>query len=265
MEDPPLITPSDTQPGTVNPGRLRIWLATILCKTYFLANLLIFEIILRMVSPLGKRTLLRVSSFQCRLLHGVVPLAFGELRIEGAQHLDPRRRFIVVLNHQSYLESILPLSVLAPIDPVFICKKELGYGIPAISYTLRTAGHCLIDRNDREQALGAIEEVAGRAATGEVSPVLFPEGTRSPDGQLLPFKPGGFKTLLEKTPGIPILPVLIDGGRHLFHKKQLWVRPGSRVHMRILPPLERTEGDDDTLIVRVESLMHGELDAMRAC
>ena len=133
--------------------QLKSWIGTLVAKSYFLANLVAFELILRVAHLFGRRALNVMSSVQCRLLHWSVPLAFCRLTIEGTEHLDPNRRYVVVVNHQSVMESVFPLSVLAPIRPIFICKKELGRGIPAVSYTLREGGHYLIDRKDREQAV----------------------------------------------------------------------------------------------------------------
>jgi 1-acyl-sn-glycerol-3-phosphate acyltransferase len=94
--------------------------------------------------------------------------------------------------------------------PKFVSKKELGKGIPSVSYNLRHGGSALIDRNDTKQALGEIVKLGKYIEVHNRSAVIFPEGTRSRDGHPKPFKTTGFKLLLKNAPSALVVPISID-------------------------------------------------------
>ena len=109
----------------------------------------------------------------------------------------------------------------------------------------------------------AIEDAARRAREGEISPIYFPEGTRSEDGKLLPFKKAGFAALLNSTSELPVLPMVIEGGRHIFNKKRFWVQPGSAVTVRILPPIERAGHTVDEIMQTCEDQLRDTLELLQ--
>ena len=135
--------------------------------------------------------------------------------------IDPRRAAVYVANHQSHFD--IPALVLSmPGDFRIVAKKELLY-IPIFGWALWLARFPFIDRGSRERAIRTLEKAARLFRTG-ISVVIFPEGTRSQDGRLLPFKKGGFILALQA--GVPIVPVSIRGGAEVLPKGGLRIRPG---------------------------------------
>ena len=245
------------------PGPLNA-VATFLSWSYFLSILFLFDPLVRIAHLFGQRPLHRTMGLMCRLLHGIVYLTFSRLEIEGENIPDPNEKYLIVINHQSFLEAIFPMSILNALNPAFICKEELGYGLPAISYFLRNGGHTLIDRTDPAQSLMGLAQMGRRLDAKEVSPVFLPEGTRSLDGRLLRFKRAGFVQILDRAPHARILPIIVDGGFSLFPKGFGWVRANTKVKMKILPPVSQDPAVDSSgLCQGLEKLFRRELDAMR--
>jgi 1-acyl-sn-glycerol-3-phosphate acyltransferase len=146
------------------------------------------------------------------------------VRFTASYHprLDAARPAIYVANHQSQLD--IPVLVLAmPADFRVVTKRELLY-VPVFGWALWLAGFVFIDRGDRDRAIRSLDRAAHRVRAG-TSIVVFAEGTRSPDGRLLPFKKGGF--ILAMQAGVPIVPVAIRGGHDLLPKGSLRLRRGT--------------------------------------
>ena len=133
----------------------------------------------------------------------------------------PRSGAIYIANHQSQLD--IPALVLAmPVDFRIVAKRSL-LRIPIFGWALWLAGFIFIERGDRDRAIRSLDRAARKIRRG-TSIVIFPEGTRSPDGTLLPFKKGGFVLALQA--GTPIIPVSIHGGHAVLPKGSLNARPG---------------------------------------
>lgn len=121
--------------------------------------------------------------------------------------LIPRNGPVIYMgNHQSNFD-ILALTVAIPRRFSWLAKEEL-FGIPFFGGAMRRAGYIPLDRSDGRQALKSIEDAARRIREG-VSVVIFPEGTRTHDGTLLPFKKGGF--ILASRATVPVVPFTING------------------------------------------------------
>lgn len=179
-----------------------------------------------------------------------VSLALAGIRVtlEGTQHLRPGAPAVYMPNHQSNLD-ILALQACLPGQFRWLAKKEL-FRIPLFGYAMRRADAIAIDRGDRERAIASMHQAARRIASG--TPVMiFPEGTRSPDGRLLPFKKGGFVTAIEAQ--VPVVPMVIAGSHAALPKHSLRLRPGT-VRVTILEPLATaglTFNDRDRLMNQV--------------
>ncbi|WP_294733816.1 1-acyl-sn-glycerol-3-phosphate acyltransferase [uncultured Flavobacterium sp.] len=123
---------------------------------------------------------------------------------------------IIVSNHQS-MNDIPPIVwFMRKFHPKFISKKELGKGIPSVSYNLRHGGSALIDRKDAKQALPAIKELAQYIEKNKRSAVIFPEGTRSKTGKPKQFSENGLKILCKYAPSAYIVPLSINNSWKLF-------------------------------------------------
>jgi len=178
----------------------------------------------------GAATLLAFLRVDERVVNGslarywarfVIWLASARVSVLGAGNIPSRERpYLVVMNHQSNMD--IPVLVHSlPLQIRFIGKIELKR-IPLFGSALLKAGHFLIDRGDHLKAMEGMREAGAALKLKGVSVVFAPEGTRSRDGRLLPFKKGAFVMAIET--GIPILPVTIDGTRRSLPKGSLWAR-----------------------------------------
>ena len=107
---------------------------------------------------------------------------------------------IFVSNHQSLYDIVGIIWYLRRFHAKFVSKKELGKGIPSVSYNLRHGGSILIDRKDPKQAIPLIKELSEYIETNKRSAVIFPEGTRSKDGKPKEFAQSGLKILCKYAP-----------------------------------------------------------------
>ncbi len=143
------------------------------------------------------------------------------VKVGGLEHLDKERPYIYMSNHQGSYDIFALLSCL-PVQFRWIAKKEL-FAIPILGWAMGAANYISIDRSGRRRALESIERAA-RKIKGGVSVVIFPEGTRSRDGSIQPFKRGGFTLALKS--GVPIIPITINGSRDVMARDSMRVRPG---------------------------------------
>lgn len=158
-----------------------------------------------------------------------------EVRVGGLEYL-PSGGAILVANHQSLVDIPLLLAAV-PREVRFLAKRELGR-IPLFGYAIRKAGNLFIDREDPRDAVHLVREATVRIDRGQLV-VIFPEGTRSRDGDVGEFKPGAF--YLARKKGIPLLPVLLDGGRTALPRGSLLFRPAVLV-VRVLPAMDSDDG-----------------------
>ncbi|MBP6667994.1 MAG: 1-acyl-sn-glycerol-3-phosphate acyltransferase [Gemmatimonadales bacterium] len=174
------------------------------------------------------------------------------LRGEGLERVEGMGPCVFVANHQSWLD-ILALLVLLPGSVRFVAKKELGR-VPLFGPAMRAAGHIEVDRRDLRSAVSAYE-AAGRVIRSGFSALVFPEGTRSRDGRLLPFKKGPF--VLAIVAQVPVVPVVILGSHEALPRGSVRPRPVP-ITVRLgglIPTAGLTYADRDTLAGRVRSSM----------
>ena len=171
---------------------------------------------------------------------------------------------VFVCNHVTNLD---PAALFFKLPRVaVILKKELGK-IPLLGYVMKLGSFIYVDRavsNSRHQAM----EDAVRTLRSGVSLLLFPEGTRSRTGQMLPFSPGAFTIAIEA--GVPIVPITIEGARELMPPGTLRIKPG-RLKLTFLDPVDTTvltAGDRQALMEQVRGRMEAVLsgsEATREC
>ncbi len=147
---------------------------------------------------------------------------------------EGRQPVIFMSNHASQLDPPILIGVL-PVPAVYIAKKEVKY-IPFVGWAAMLAGVIFIDRGEREKAIRSIHEAALKIRGGR-SVVIFPEGTRSRTGELLPFKKGGFALALDA--GVPIVPLATLGGFQVLPPGSRLLRRG-RYDIRVGMPVDPT-------------------------
>lgn len=179
------------------------------------------------------------SVWICRRLWSPVLLWAGGARmvIHGQENVDPKRPTIYVANHQSTLD-IPALFVAVPVPFRYVAKSQLLW-VPFIGVYLWAAGHILINRSNRAAAIDSLKRAAQKIRGG-TSIFLYPEGTRSPDGKILPFKKGPFALALEAR--VAICPVTIEGTASIMPKNSWNIVPGP-VHVKIGKPIDTTGFD----------------------
>src|SRR5690606_38073836 len=132
--------------------------------------------------------------------------------------------------------------------PKFISKIELGKGIPSVSYNLQKGGSVLIDRKDPRQALPEIKKLSQYIEKYNRSAVIFPEGTRSRDGKLKPFRDNGLKMLLKFAPSALVVPVTINNSWKIVKNGSFPLSLGTRFSLQVHVPVNPKEFEFDELM-----------------
>jgi 1-acyl-sn-glycerol-3-phosphate acyltransferase len=174
-----------------------------------------------------------VQAFPRFWAKAILGLAGISVRVEGRERLAPEATYIFAGNHQSQFD-IPILQGFLGFDFRWLAKKEL-FQVPVWGAAMRRAGYIPVDRGQGRAAFKSLDEAAGRIAGG-TSVVIFPEGTRSPDGQLQPFKAGAMVLAIKA--GVPVVPVGISGTFEILPKNRLLARKSGEVTVRIGAPIE---------------------------
>lgn len=175
------------------------------------------------------------------------------LRVSGREHIRPGERYVILSNHASYFDP--PALVLAlGLQYRWVIKKELRK-VPLFGLALETSRNLFIDRSKGSDALESIKQGVAQLPDG-TGILLFPEGTRSWDGRLLPFKRGGF--VIARDGGLPILPVTIRGSHDRLPKGHAAFSSGD-IHIVIHPPVTVGDKSLETLMEEVRSTIAGTL------
>jgi 1-acyl-sn-glycerol-3-phosphate acyltransferase len=157
----------------------------------------------------------------CSLGRFGVLLVGVKIEVRGIEHLEPGRNYIFMSNHVSNLDP----PVLIPVIPgrcSVLVKKEL-FRVPILGTGMRLSELVPVDRTDRESAIASIQAAIRVLRTG-LHMVIYPEGTRSDDGRLLPFKKGPFHLAMDS--GVPVVPVTILGTYESWPKTRFALRKG---------------------------------------
>lgn len=159
------------------------------------------------------------------------------LTVEGAEHIPASGAggsgaFVIMTNHRSYYD-IPTVFCCVPGRVRMVAKKELFY-TPIFGRAMLAAGFIKIDREKREKAVESLKE-SGELLKQGVRVWIAPEGTRSRDGKLGPFKSGGFHLALDA--GVPILPIALEGTENIMPATGITVHRGAHVRAQILPPI----------------------------
>lgn len=165
-------------------------------------------------------------------------LAGVRVEIVGQENVDPAQSYVLVANHQSAFD-IPVIYGYSGLDLRWVMKAEIKW-IPFVAAGCRAIGHVFVERGNTEQATAAINRAVNKLQAG-TGVLFFPEGTRSLDGQLLPFKKGAFRLALDQ--GWQVLPVTVVGTREVLPPKRLSIRPRV-VKLQFHPPIPATKAHD---------------------
>ena len=173
-----------------------------------------------------------------RLIAWVTPV---KVEVEGLENAQPDRSYVVISNHQSMYDIFVIYGWLT-LDLKWVMKKELRK-VPGIGMGCEKVGHIFIDRRNHAQASKAINDALERLGDG-IGILFFPEGTRSRDGRLLPFKKGAFHVAIEQQ--IPLLAVTVSGTREIMPSRSMRLFPG-KAKLIVHPAIETTGLTHDDL------------------
>lgn len=169
-----------------------------------------------------------------------------DIRRIGEMPSDRRGPYVIVCNHESFADLLLVGSL--PMEMKWLSKAALGR-IPFLGWMMRMAGDVLVDRGDPESRSEALEEL-GRWIERGASVIVFPEGTRSPTDELLPFRNGAFRLAVEA--GAPVLPLAVAGTREAIRKGSIVFLPARPVLMVLEPVRVEGLGPEDVEELREE-------------
>ena len=175
-----------------------------------------------------------------RLSKWITDVVFGlpifmKREVIGLENIDPHKAYVMVLNHNSMVD-ILSIYNL-PLVFKWVSKKEV-YRIPIVGQLLYAHGDIVINRASAKEAMQLVHTRGLEWLKKGASVSIFPEGTRSKDGEIHNFKAGAF--ILAKDAGVPILPIVLDGTNTMVHKGWL-VNWRNKITIRILPAIPAEE------------------------
>ena len=173
--------------------------------------------------------------------------------VQGLEHLSHGNQYIFMSNHESALDILLGVSCI-PYNIIFLAKKEL-FMIPVFGWAMQAAGMIKIDRQNQTKAKQSVNRAVAKLTCSKFSTLLYPEGTRSGTGEMLPFKKGGF--ILAIRSKLPIVPITIIGARTVLPKKSMKLHKGNII-LVIDVPIETTDlhvEDINKLLAQCRNIM----------
>jgi 1-acyl-sn-glycerol-3-phosphate acyltransferase len=189
----------------------------------------------------------------------LLDLSGVEVSAIGLENISAARPQLLLANHASYFD-VFAIAHIVPSRYRFIGKTELTR-VPLWGRAWQAAGHIAIDRSDTQRAVASLRRAAALARTDGSSIIIFPEGTRSTDGRLQPFKKGAFMLALQEH--IEIVPVAVYGSRKILPKGS-WRPRAGRIIVRFGSPIDTAGYSDatrDDLMARVRAQLEQLLDA----
>jgi len=163
---------------------------------------------------------------------GIIGISGVKLKVTGTENIDPKQPCIYVANHESFLD--IPLLFKAiPVNLYFVAKKEIKR-LPFIGWYMMATGMIFLDRQNKKAAIDSMKK-AGELIRNGKSVITFPEGTRSANHKVAPFKKGTFHLAMEA--GVPLVPVGIKGSGKVWPSNKMKITPGE-VRVRIGKPIK---------------------------
>ncbi|MDX2494579.1 MAG: lysophospholipid acyltransferase family protein [Desulfuromusa sp.] len=224
-------------------------LRTFVFYLFFFPWTLVATCLTLLISPFGQEKmhfLIRFWGQSCLFFAGL------KVQIQGIKNIPPTGSAIYVSNHQSNFDVPIIFAGL-PIQFRWMAKQEM-FRIPLFGLAMKRGGLIPIDRSNRRTTMHSIIAAAQRIKEG-ASVVIFPEGTRTPDGQLQEFKKGAL--LIAAKAQVPVVPIVIHGSYQI-QPKDRWRINGGLLKMEILPPIT-TDGLKSKDIDILTSKVHDQI------
>ncbi|MNS31852.1 1-acyl-sn-glycerol-3-phosphate acyltransferase [compost metagenome] len=186
----------------------------------------------------------------------ITTVAGLKIRVRGAEHIDPNKGYLYMTNHVNLMEPFIDM----PCIPGWVAaiEKKENFKLPIYGLLIKAWGNIPIDRGDSASAKQSLEDAKAQLARG-TSVAIMPEGTRSKDGKLQPFKKGGFHLAIET--GATILPYAHKNLDKFNRKGSLWLKP-TEIEVVFTPPVDAsqyTKDQIDELMARVRGQIEAEL------
>jgi 1-acyl-sn-glycerol-3-phosphate acyltransferase len=179
-----------------------------------------------------------------------------KVEVSGLERLEPNQTYLFTPNHQSMIEVPLVVTYLGR-NPAFLAKKEL-FKYPIFGFGMRVIGVVPVDRSNSQSAIESARKGTENLRKGKPY-VVYPEGTRTQRGRLLPFKKGAFMMAIEA--GVPVVPVSISGSAAIMPKHQVKVFPGT-VRITVHEPISTQGYDRDNIVDLMETVRSKILSAL---
>ena len=181
----------------------------------------------------GRRVVHELSRILVRIFFFIPP--FWRQKVVGRELIDRKKRYVIVVNHNTVID--IPALYYIPLNFRWVSKREV-FKTPFFGQYLLLHGDICINRGRATEALEQMIRDGRMWISRGASVAIFPEGTRSKDGEIHRFKAGAFT--LAKEAGVDILPVVLDGTKTLIKKNMLF-NWGNRITIRVLPPVPAAE------------------------
>jgi len=220
----------------------------------FLLLLVIFQpiqwIALKLFGSNGHQSIVNIMNW---FLNKSLLILGVRVKVENKHKLPEGETLLFISNHQSMFDIPPIIWHFRKQVPKFVSKKELGKGIPSISFNLRHGGAALIDRKDRKQSLTEMINFAKRIKANKWSAVIFPEGTRARDGKPKKFATNGIKMLLKYNPEALIVPLTINNSWKIFKYGKFPLGIGSPLTIKTHEPIKADSLPFEELIEKLQS------------
>ena len=181
---------------------------------------------------------------------------FSRVKFINKYSIPKNAPVIIVSNHQSTYDIPPMYKGFRKSFPNFVSKKELGKGIPSVSYNLRHGDNVLIDRSDPRQAINTLMKFGQKVEENKLTAVIFPEGTRSKTAVPKAFRESGLKMMVKKAPSTYIIPLSINNSWRLVRKGSFPLGVGIKVTMEAHEPIKANSMPFEALFEKTEQTIN---------
>lgn len=192
--------------------------------------------------------------------HYVKVNPFWKITFEGVDQIDSHKTYVLVANHQSFLDILLLYGLFKPYK--WVTKQEI-IDVPMVGWNCILNNYVIIKRGDLKSIKEMMHTCRDWLKRG-VSIMMFPEGTRSEDGEIHEFRDGSFRLAAEC--GVPVVPIVVEGTHEILPKHAKWVKFRANITIRVLPPVNPADFNNKSAAIRdhVHNVMTATLAEMRA-